>query len=139
MRSAQAYPATSSNITVHSGKTKPSQNSNGAEARAPCNRGRERSSGSIDDRRSVSRVGGGIRHCRVGGGGISGSVAVVRLVLAATHHGEGRERDDETILFWHRGLSLSDIALGGAMLAKAKALGIGQQLFYAHFEPGGNH
>ena len=24
----------------------------------------------------------------------------------------GRERDDETILFWHRGLSLSDIALG---------------------------
>ncbi len=51
----------------------------------------------------------------------------------------GRERDDETILFWHRGLSLSDIALGGAMLAKAKALGIGQQLFYAHFERGGNH
>src|SRR6185436_15945048 len=24
----------------------------------------------------------------------------------------GREREDETILFWHRGLSLSDIALG---------------------------
>ena len=33
----------------------------------------------------------------------------------------GRERDDETILFWHRGLSLSDIALGKAMLAKAQA------------------
>src|SRR3546814_6500440 len=43
----------------------------------------------------------------------------------ATLHGElseivtgkkpGRERDDETILFWHRGLSLSDIALGAAM------------------------
>jgi ornithine cyclodeaminase len=40
----------------------------------------------------------------------------------------GRERDDETILFWHRGLSLSDIALGHAMLEKAKALGIGQKL-----------
>jgi ornithine cyclodeaminase len=40
----------------------------------------------------------------------------------------GRERDDETILFWHRGLSLSDIALGAAMLAKAKRLGIGQRL-----------
>ena len=51
----------------------------------------------------------------------------------------GRENDDETILFWHRGLSLSDIALGGAMLEKAKKMGIGQQLFYAHFEPGGNH
>jgi ornithine cyclodeaminase len=40
----------------------------------------------------------------------------------------GRERDDETILFWHRGLSLSDIALGAAMLDKARRLGIGQQL-----------
>lgn len=40
----------------------------------------------------------------------------------------GRERDDETILFWHRGLSLSDIALGHAMLAKAAKLGLGQRL-----------
>lgn len=43
----------------------------------------------------------------------------------------GRERADETILFWHRGLSLSDIALGHAMLAKAKRLGLGQRLRYA--------
>jgi alanine dehydrogenase len=43
----------------------------------------------------------------------------------------GRERDDETILFWHRGLSLSDIALGAAMLEKAGRLGIGQRLRYA--------
>ena len=43
----------------------------------------------------------------------------------------GREDDDETILFWHRGLSLSDIALGHAMLEKAKRLGIGQELRYA--------
>lgn len=43
----------------------------------------------------------------------------------------GRESDDETILFWHRGLSLSDIALGAAMLAKAAKLGIGQELRYA--------
>jgi ornithine cyclodeaminase len=42
----------------------------------------------------------------------------------------GRERDDETILLWHRGLSLSDIALGAAMLAKARALGIGQRVLY---------
>ncbi|MEM7376115.1 MAG: ornithine cyclodeaminase family protein [Pseudomonadota bacterium] len=43
----------------------------------------------------------------------------------------GREADGETILFWHRGLSLSDIALGHAMLAKARARGIGQRLrFY---------
>jgi ornithine cyclodeaminase len=40
----------------------------------------------------------------------------------------GRERDDETILFWHRGLSSTDIALGVAMLDKAQTLGIGQRL-----------
>src|SRR3954447_21356199 len=57
---------------------------------------------------------------------------------AATLHAEigqivaglrpGRQRDGETILFWHRGLSLSDIALGHAMLEKADRLGIGQRL-----------
>lgn len=43
----------------------------------------------------------------------------------------GRETDDETILFWHRGLSLSDIALGHAMLEKGQRLGIGQRLRFA--------
>jgi len=43
----------------------------------------------------------------------------------------GRERADETILFWHRGLSLSDISLGHALLAPAAAQGVGQRLrFY---------
>ncbi len=43
----------------------------------------------------------------------------------------GRESETETNLFWHRGLSLSDIALGHAMLAKAERLGIGQRLRWA--------
>ncbi|MBP2229222.1 ornithine cyclodeaminase/alanine dehydrogenase-like protein (mu-crystallin family) [Azospirillum agricola] len=43
----------------------------------------------------------------------------------------GRESDDETILFWRRGLSLSDIALGHAPLEKAARLGIGQTLRFA--------
>ena len=43
----------------------------------------------------------------------------------------GRESEDETILFWHRGLSLSDIALGHAMLEKGAKLGIGQRLRFA--------
>jgi alanine dehydrogenase len=43
----------------------------------------------------------------------------------------GRESDDETNLFWHRGLSISDIALGHAMLEKARRLGLGQQLRFA--------
>ena len=43
----------------------------------------------------------------------------------------GRISDEETILLWHRGLSLSDIALGAAMLEKAGQLGIGHRLRYA--------
>jgi ornithine cyclodeaminase len=43
----------------------------------------------------------------------------------------GRENPEETILFWHRGLSLSDIALGHALLEKAGRLGIGQRLRWA--------
>lgn len=43
----------------------------------------------------------------------------------------GRESDDETILLWHRGLSISDIALAHAMLVKADRLGIGHTLPYA--------
>ena len=43
----------------------------------------------------------------------------------------GRETKNETILLWHRGLSLSDIALGHAMLTKAARLGLGQRLRFA--------
>ena len=43
----------------------------------------------------------------------------------------GRTSDDETILFWHRGLSLSDIALAHAMIEKGERLGIGQKLRFA--------
>jgi alanine dehydrogenase len=43
----------------------------------------------------------------------------------------GREQDEEKILFWHRGLSLSDIALGHAMLTKAERIGVGQRLRFA--------
>jgi ornithine cyclodeaminase len=43
----------------------------------------------------------------------------------------GRESDRETILLWHRGLSITDIALGHALLAKARTLSVGQTLRFA--------
>ena len=43
----------------------------------------------------------------------------------------GRESDSETILFWHRGLSITDIALGHAMLEKAADMNVGQELRFA--------
>ena len=42
----------------------------------------------------------------------------------------GRENSNETILFWHRGLATSDIALGVYMLEKARELGLVQTLVY---------
>jgi alanine dehydrogenase len=42
----------------------------------------------------------------------------------------GREGARETILFWHRGLSITDLALGETLLAKARKRGIGTTLPY---------
>ena len=62
------------------------------------------------------------------------------LVTAESLHAElgqivaglrpGRESEEETILFWHRGLSTTDVALGHALLAKAERLSVGQTLRY---------
>ncbi len=68
---------------------------------------------------------------QIDAGTVSEDIIHGELCEIVTGAKPGRERDDETILLWHRGLSLSDIALGAAMLDKAKAMGIGQELIYA--------
>ncbi len=68
---------------------------------------------------------------QIDAGTVSESTVFGELCEIVTGKKPGRERDDETILFWHRGLSLSDIALGVAMLEKARTMGLGQQLVYA--------
>jgi alanine dehydrogenase len=42
----------------------------------------------------------------------------------------GRERPDERILFWHRGLSILDVALAHLILTRAEAAGTGTMLRY---------
>jgi ornithine cyclodeaminase len=42
----------------------------------------------------------------------------------------GRERPDERILLWHRGLSILDIAVGSVILRRAEAAGAGTMLRY---------
>jgi alanine dehydrogenase len=49
-------------------------------------------------------------------------------VVAGTR--PGRERDDERILFWHRGLATTDIALGQAILDRAVEQDVGTLLPY---------
>jgi len=73
----------------------------------------------------------GALRAHVDSGRLSEQTLHAELCEVVTGQKPGRERDDETILFWHRGLSLSDIALGHAFLEKAKKLGIGQRLRYA--------
>ncbi|PBB95173.1 ornithine cyclodeaminase family protein [Mesorhizobium sp. WSM3862] len=64
-------------------------------------------------------------------GRLSEATLHAELGQIAAGHKAGRQSDGETILFWHRGLSLSDIALGKALLAKAAEQGIGQRLRFA--------
>jgi alanine dehydrogenase len=49
-------------------------------------------------------------------------------VIAGTR--PGRERDDERILFWHRGLATTDVALGHAILQRAIERDVGTLLAY---------
>ena len=73
----------------------------------------------------------GALRAHVDAGKLSEATLYAELCEIAVGRKPGRECDDETILFWHRGLSLSDIALGHAMLTKATREGIGQQLRFA--------
>ena len=68
---------------------------------------------------------------QIDAGKVSEDTVFGELCDIVTGRKPGRENDDENILFWHRGLSLSDIALGAAMLNKAGEMGIGQDLVYA--------
>ncbi|MEO3997435.1 ornithine cyclodeaminase family protein [Mesorhizobium sp. CAU 1732] len=73
----------------------------------------------------------GSLRAHVESGKLSEDTLHAELGQIAASLAPGRETDDETILFWHRGLSLSDIALGAAMLEKANRQGIGQKLRFA--------
>ncbi len=73
----------------------------------------------------------GALRAHVEAGKLSAETLHVELGQIVAGARPGRQDDRETILFWHRGLSLSDIALGAAMLEKAQNLGIGQRLRYA--------
>lgn len=80
-------------------------------------------------------------QCKEGGklGSLSPHVRAGKLTRETLHAelGEvvagkkvGRETDEEKILFWHRGLSINDIALGQLYYEKALKNHIGTTLFY---------
>jgi ornithine cyclodeaminase len=73
----------------------------------------------------------GSLRAHVDAGKLSAATLYAELGEIVAGRKPGREREEETTLLWHRGLSLSDIALGHAMLHKARGMGIGQRLRYA--------
>ena len=82
------------------------------------------------DERRVAKVTMALR-AHVNSGQLSEETLHAELGKIVAGIKPGRESAAETNLFWHRGLSLSDIALGHALLQKAQRLGVGQRLrFY---------
>lgn len=85
----------------------------------------------VDDWGQVHAGALGALRAHVNAGKLTRETLHAEMCEVVTGARPGRERDEERILFWHRGLSLSDIALGAAMLDKAARLGLGQRLRYA--------
>ncbi len=85
----------------------------------------------VDDRGQMRAGHLGALRAHIDAGKLSEATVHAELGEIAAGKRTGRESAEETILFWHRGLSLSDIALGAAMLEKARRLGIGRDLRYA--------
>jgi len=85
----------------------------------------------VDDRGQMNAGPFGALRPHINAGKVSPETVHAEIGEIIAGHSPGREHEDETILFWHRGLSTSDIALGAAILEKAKLAGLGQRLVYA--------
>ena len=84
----------------------------------------------VDDWREAQsgRFGSLRRH--VDTGRLSAASLHAELGQIVTGRRPGRERPDERILFWHRGLAILDIAVGLAILRRAEQQGAGTMLRY---------
>ena len=84
----------------------------------------------VDDwRESQSGQFGALRR-HVDSGRLSAASLHAELGQVVTGQRPGRERDDERILLWHRGLAILDIAVGLAILRRAEQQGTGTMLRY---------
>jgi alanine dehydrogenase len=72
----------------------------------------------------------GAMRAHVDSGRLSEETLHAELGEIVAGHKPGRESRDETILFWHRGLGTSDVAVGHVMVERARERGIGTVLPY---------
>jgi len=84
----------------------------------------------VDDWREAQSGRFGALRRHVDTGRLSATSLHAELGQIVTGARPGRERDDERILFWHRGLAILDIAVGLAILRRAEQLDAGTMLRY---------
>jgi alanine dehydrogenase len=84
----------------------------------------------VDDWREAQSGRFGALRRHVDTGRLSPASLHAELGQIVTGARPGRERDDERILFWHRGLAILDIAVGLAIVRRAEQQGAGTMLRY---------
>src|SRR6266699_363938 len=84
----------------------------------------------VDDWREAQSGRFGALRRHVDTGRLSAASLHAELGQIVTGRRPGRERDDERILLWHRGLAILDIAVGLAILRRAEQQGAGTMLRY---------
>jgi alanine dehydrogenase len=84
----------------------------------------------VDDWREAQSGRFGALRRHVDTGRLSAASLYAELGQIATGRRPGRERDDERILLWHRGLAILDIAVGVAILRRAEQQDAGTMLRY---------
>jgi ornithine cyclodeaminase len=84
----------------------------------------------VDDWREAQSGRFGALRRHVDTGRLSAASLYAELGQIVTGRRPGRERSDERILLWHRGLAILDIALGLAILRRAERQGTGTMLRY---------
>jgi ornithine cyclodeaminase len=84
----------------------------------------------VDDWREAQSGRFGALRRHIDTGRLSAASLHAELGQVVTGRRPGRERDDERILLWHRGLAILDIAVGLAILARAERQDAGTMLRY---------
>ena len=84
----------------------------------------------VDDWREAQSGQFGALRRHVDSGRLTASSLYAELGQIVAGQLPGRERDDERILFWHRGLAILDIAVGLAILRRAEDQNAGTMLRY---------
>jgi alanine dehydrogenase len=84
----------------------------------------------VDDWREAQAGRFGALRPHVDSGLLTAQSLYAELGQIVTGERPGRERADERILFWHRGLAILDIAVGQLILRKAERAGAGTMLRY---------